>query len=50
MENGQDTALGNGAVDDWEICVTWGPALRQDGGHPKPGTQALVNGAIKVCR
>ena len=24
MENGQDTALGDGAVDDWEICVTWG--------------------------
>jgi hypothetical protein len=50
MEKGQDTALGIGAVDDWEICTALGLALRHDGGHPKPGTQALMNGAIKVCR
>jgi hypothetical protein len=49
MENGQDTALGDGAVDDWEICETLGSCIKTRGKYPKPRTQALVNGLSKCA-
>jgi hypothetical protein len=51
MENGQDTALGHGAVDDWGNLRDLGSRIKDTmEGIRKPDTQALVNGAIKVCR